>query len=269
MANIEDSAPAAGDESSRIQVPSYFVRKRNALAVRADMAPIYVDHYLHQMDHQLTLEPRHDQMLKDALAAMILHVVTRPWKETHAWTLNFQDPLINLFVTGGSLGENVTGRVFAEGVKEAGHGIFHAQVTIQNEEPRRSLIELHGSEVFESVEQFYRLSEQRPARIFRHTEEDFVMISAQPGCDLDWLASLDDEMVRRLDQDEELSLLETRAFQFSCGCNLERIFPALAPIARQGLDELFQGDEAITVTCPRCAAKWRVTREQLAAVMNS
>ncbi|MEM1297529.1 MAG: Hsp33 family molecular chaperone HslO, partial [Verrucomicrobiota bacterium] len=60
----------------------------------------------------------------------------------------------------------------------------------------------------------------------------------------------------------------SRKFRFDCGCNLERIFPAIAPLASQGLDELFQGDEAITVTCPRCNAKWRLTREQIEAVMK-
>lgn len=257
------------DSSSVIKTYSSFVRGRNALAVRAEFSQIYVDYYLHLMDHGLRNEPAHDQLLKDALAALTLHLTSRPWRETHAWTLNFQEPLLNLFVTGGSLAGTVTGRVFTENVRETGRGLFHAQVTSQGEDARRSAIELKSANVFAAVENFYRQSEQRTARFFACSDEDFMLISAQPDCDEAWLAALTDESIQTLDQDEELSLLETREFRFSCGCTLERIFPALAPLASKGIDDLFRGDQSIGVTCPRCAAKWRVTREQLEAVMAS
>ena len=89
-------------ENSRIEVRSYFVRERNALLVRAEFSPVYVDYYLHLMQHSLKPEPADDAMLKDALAAIALHATTKPWRQTAAWTLHFEDPLLNIFVTGST-----------------------------------------------------------------------------------------------------------------------------------------------------------------------
>ncbi len=259
---------SAESESSLVAVRSLFVRERNALAVCAKFEPLYVDYCLHLMDQGEKYPPKPDKMLKDALAAVVLHAATRPWKETHAWTLHFQEPLVNLFVTASSLGQNVAGRAFTDGVRDDRINRFYAQVKEANQEPRQSMVELAGNAVFPAVEAFYAQSEQRRARIFDLGDEEFLMISAQPECDLDWLENLSPQAARTLEADENLSPLETRNFRFHCGCNLERIYPAIAPLAKRGLDELFQGDEAITVTCPRCAAKWRLTREQIEAMME-
>ncbi|MFT5467926.1 MAG: molecular chaperone Hsp33 [Verrucomicrobiales bacterium] len=273
MSNVSESDSRSEsnpvDEPSLIEVKSYFVRSRNALAVRAEFSQFFVDYYLHLMDSGLRNEDPADQLLKDALVGLTLHMTTRPIRETHAWTLNFQDPLLNIFVTGSSLSQNLVGRAFTEGIRESQTGVFHSQLSIPDTEPRNSVVEIKGSSVFEAIEDFYAQSEQRLARIFPCGDEEFIMVSAQPDCDSDWLAALDNESILELDSAEELSLLERRHFKFECGCSLERIFPALAPLARNGLDELFQGDQSIGVTCPRCAAKWRVTREQLEAVMKS
>src|SRR5581483_249570 len=47
------------------------------------------------------------------------HCASRPWNELIAWTINFQQPLVNLFLTGDNQTGAVTGRVFDENVKEA------------------------------------------------------------------------------------------------------------------------------------------------------
>lgn len=91
------------------------------------------------------------------------------------------------------------------------------------------------------------------------------MISAQPGCDLDWLRGLDDERVRALDATETLSLLEQRAYRWACGCSQERMFSILAPIMRADAAELFGGEAAIRISCPRCGALHIITREALEA----
>lgn len=257
----------SGDASSYIEVKSHFVRQRNALAVQADFSPLYVDYYLHLTDQGLPGEPQCDQLLKDALATITLHATTRPWKETHAWTLHFTRPGLNLFVTAGSLIESVTGRIFTKGIRKSQKNLFFAQVHLAGQQPRQSVVEVADRDVFSSVETFYRQSEQRPARLFNLAEEEILMISAQPGCDLAWLDSITPEMAQHLHQEEETTLLETRRFRFHCGCSLERIYPALAPLATQGLDGLFLGEQVITIQCPRCAGRWRVTREQMEALM--
>ena len=90
------------DQDSYLEVRCYFVRNRNALAVRADFSPAYMDHYLHLMQHEIKLKPEHDAKLKDAIAACTLHLASRPWNEVSAWTIHFGQLPLNLFVTGNS-----------------------------------------------------------------------------------------------------------------------------------------------------------------------
>lgn len=259
------SEPAAdggeGDAGTATEVRCYFVRKRNVLAVRGEFSGMYLDYYLHRADAGVEMSDVLDGMLKDALAAMTLHAASRPWKEVHAWTLNFQSPLANLFVTGDNTLAGVTGRVFTEDIRRGERSLFFSQVQTPGGLPRTSSVDFEGSDIFRAVEQFYRQSEQRPGRYFRYSEEDFVFLAAQPQADLDWLFSLDDDAIRRLDRDEELSLLEERSYSWKCGCTLERIYRVLSS---KGIapDALFGGDAEVFVTCPRCAMRYRIARDR-------
>ena len=253
-------------ENSRVEVRSYFVRHRNALLVRAEFSPIYVDYYLHLMQHSLKPMADDDAMLKDGMAALALHLTSKPWHQTTAWTLHFEDPLLNLFVTGESIGEYVVGRVFSAGVEEKGRGLFYSQMMSSKEPTRQSTVEITGRDIFSAVEQYYTQSEQLRGRFFRYSEEDIVMVSAQPQCDLEWLESLDEDSIRVLDEQEELSLLETRQFRFQCGCSADKIFPALMPLVkRDGIEALFDGEPSLRADCPRCGAAFQISREDVEA----
>jgi molecular chaperone Hsp33 len=244
-------------------VESLFVRRRNALLLRGQFTPVYTDYYLHLMQHGIRHPPDLDQMLKDALAMLALHLTARPCAESAAWTANLRAPRINLFVTGGSLDEAVVGRIFTEDVREPDRNYFHNQVMVQgNREPSVSSLEIDGRDPVAWISQYYDRSEQRPARAFRLEDENFAIIAAQPDCDLEWLASLDGEEVSRITEDEETSLLETRRFRFNCGCTLERILPILGGW-RDKPEQLFGQAEMIQVQCPRCAASYQITRAML------
>lgn len=255
-----DAAEAA--EDSYAEVRCYFVRGRNALVTRAGFGPVYVDHYLHLMQHSLQPAPEHDALMKDALAACALHLASRPWAEVSAWTLHFGgERPFNLFTTGDSRLENVVARVFTEDVRTDLQDLFVAQVNEHPKEPRRSVVEFDpAGDVFEIVERYYAKSEQRLGRFFRHGPEDFVFVTAQPDCDESWLLGLDDDAIRGLDTAENLSLLERRRYRYDCGCTLERLLPALAKLSA---DDLFGDDEVIHIDCPRCAARYRVERGML------
>ena len=256
--------PAPNDD---FEVRSYFVRGRNALLARADFGDLYVDYYLHQGQHGYAHSPAFDALLKETLAALTLHCASRPWNESWAWTIHLQEPLLNLFVTGDNRRGMIVGQMFTENVKEDGRNLFYADVIRERGESRRSTTQFTGSQPFGIVEQFYEQSEQRPARFFRHGPEDFVMISAQPGCDLAWLQALDDEAVRALDQTETLSLLEQRSYRWSCGCSQDRMFSILAPMMRNDAHALFGDDDLIKISCPRCGARHTITREALEAYL--
>jgi len=66
-------------ESTGLEVRSYFVRGRNALVTRAALGDLYIDYYLHQGQLGKQHSILHDSMLKEALAACLLHGASRPW----------------------------------------------------------------------------------------------------------------------------------------------------------------------------------------------
>lgn len=264
---MPDPTPSPVDPG--LEVRTYFVRGRNALVARAEFSELYAAFYLHQMDHGTRLEPALDQMARDALAAITLHCASRPRNETVAWTVNFQTPLVNVFVAGDNPLGTVVGNVFTQNVKATGRNVFYSDVVAPPHPPRRSVVEFSRTDFLGAVEAFYRQSEQRPVRIFRYDDEDLVLVAAQPDCDQDWFNSLTDEAIRTLDQKETLSLLEKRAYRLECGCNQDRMLSMLVPVMRRQGEELFQGEETIHVNCPRCGARHTVTRESLEARLAS
>ena len=256
-----------------VELRSYFVRERNALLVRAQFAPLYEDYFLHLLQHGLRNAPQHDELVKDLLAALTLHLGSRPRNETTAWTLNLQRPPLNLFATGDSVSGRVTGRVFTEDVSERAQSLFYSQSRESGGAPRLSTIaipepQIGGHRIFRAVEAYYRQSEQRPARLFRYAPEDIVMVSAQPDCDLAWLDQLDDDAIRTLDAGESLRLLETRSYFFACGCSLERILPVLAAMSAEARSRLFAENDPAVVTCPRCGAVFLLASGQLDQFMD-
>lgn len=245
------------------KIESIFVRHRNALLLRGQFTPIYTDYYLHLMQHGIRHSAELDQMLKDALAMIALHLTARPWAETIAWTANLRAPRMNLFVTGGSVDEAITGRIFTEDVREPDRNFFYSQTTEKGRhEPRTSTLEVEGKDPVAWISQFYDQSEQRPARAFRLEDENFALVAAQPGCDMDWFNALDEEAVSSIDTTEETKALENRRFRFHCGCTLDRILPVLGGW-KDRMHELFENSDYITIQCPRCAAKYKVTRDMI------
>lgn len=265
MSSDDSASPS---QPQGLEIRSYFVRGRNALVARADFGELYVDYYLHQGQHGYQHTPQHDEMLKEALASLTLHCASRPWNESWAWTVHFTDPLLNLFVTGNNRSGSIVGQIFTENVKDDGKPLFVAELARERGESRRSVVEIEGNDVFAAVERFYSMSEGRPARYFRYGPEDFVMISAQPQCDMQWFESLDDAAIHVLDQTEQLSLLEQRHYRWECGCNQERMLGVLAPIMRRQPDDLFGDEQSLRMSCPRCGARYVITRETLEAYVS-
>lgn len=249
---------------SVVELRSYFVRKRNALCVRGRFSPLYLDYYLHLMQHGIQHAEPLDQMLKDTLAALALHLCSRPQDETCAWTIHVKEPLANLFVTGSTRPGRVTGRVFTEDVRQDSKALFIAQTTRPNHPTRQSMIEFHYNDLLRAVEQFYSTSEQRLTKFFRLPDEDFVQISAEPDCDEVWLSALTLENVLELDQQEHLTLLETRGYVFECGCSVERLMPIIMRLPQDDLDHIF-ADGIAQITCPRCGAVFRTAKESFEA----
>jgi len=243
-------------------IDSIFVRRRNVLMLRGHFPGIYTDHYLHLMQHGLKYPRALDETLKELLAMLTLHLTARPWAETIAWTVNLRAPRVNFFSTGSSMEESVVGRCFTEDVRESDRNIFYSQTVVSGEEPRMSSIEIDGTDALAWIEALYARSEQRPCRAFRLPDETYTLIAAQPDFDGEWLEDLDMHDVMEIERTEETKVLETRRFRFRCGCTLDRILPALGAW-RDNPEKLFEGSERIQIQCPRCAAKYVVTRDMI------
>lgn len=248
-----------------LEVRTHFVRHRNALLARADVGELLVDYYLHLSANQLKVQPEHDARFKRALAAFVLHCASRPRNELIAWTINFQAPLVNLFLTADNETGAVTGRVFDENVKAGPENLFYSDVVRGRQPKRRSAVTFAGSDPMAGAEALYAQSEQRGARYFQMAEEDFTLVTEHPDCDLAWFRGLDAEQVRRLDETETLALLERRIYRWHCGCNQRRMMEVLAPVMKQDPEELFGADPVIEIRCPRCGARHAITREGLEA----
>lgn len=257
-----DPAPAKAPEADFTIVESIFVRHRNCLLLRGQFTAVFVGHYLHLRDHGLRYPPALDQTLKDLLAVLTLHLCARPWAETIAWTANLRAPRVNCFATGSSISENITGRVFTEDIREPDRNLLYSQTSVPGEKPRITTVEVGTNDPIDWIEHYYLQSEQRSAHCFRLEDEHYALVVAQPACDEEWIALLDEPALAAIEENEETTLLETRKFRFHCGCTLERILPTLSSW-RDRLDELFQGDDRIVINCPRCGATYRVTPDML------
>ncbi|WP_309024976.1 Hsp33 family molecular chaperone HslO [Pelagicoccus sp. SDUM812002] len=260
---MPDNPPS--DESEVLSIMSRFVRGRNLLYAKADFSQLYVDYYLHQKDNGLSLRPDLDERLKKAIALFSLHCISRPRNDLLAWTVNFQQPLHNLFLAGDTGTGDVTGRIYTEGVKQAEENVFYQDVVRRSREPHRSIVGFNGADMIHAVEEFYKFSEQRPARFFQLEPDVFAILAAHPDYDENWFETVTLEDIGTIEETEEVVDLETRFVRWHCGCNQERMLGALAASFRADPEDLFLGEELIEVNCPRCAGKHRVSREMLEA----
>ena len=261
----EPAAPPPPPEG--IEVRSHFVRSRNAVVIRATFSELYVDYYLHLAAHHVRPPEGHDRKFKEALAAFVLHSTSRPRHELLAWTLHFEESMLNIFLTADNDEESVVGRIFTDNVRQMEANYLYSDVVVGRQPTRRSMINFTGEDSFRAAEAFYLQSEQRPARFFALAPEEFVMVCSHPDCDTAWFDALTVETLRDLDKTETLALLERRRYRWHCGCNQEKILGVLAPAMRDDPAGLFGSDNSIQVNCPRCAARHLITREALEAYL--
>ena len=253
-------------EPNGTKVAVDFVRFRNVLLVQGDLGPLFTDYYLHLADHHLRYTPEQDTIFKQTLAAFALHCASRPHGEHLAWTVNFQQPLLNLFLTGDNEDGTVAGRLFTENVREAEHNVFYSDVvTRRGALPRRSIVDFNGTNAFAVVEKYYEASEQRTARYFDLGEDTYAMLVSHPDCDERWLRAVDLAGLRTMAERETLAPIERRFCQWRCGCSHTKILGTVAAAARGDLAGVFGDNESVHVACPRCAAQYVITREAMEA----
>lgn len=248
-----------------LEVRTFFVRNRNALLAKADFGPLFVDFFLHLSDQKIQLKAEQSDLFKRALAGFVLHCASRPWNELIAWTIHFEELKTNLFLAGDNQEGTVTGRLFDEDVKEMGGNFFYADVIRGNQPKRRSVAEFSGDDPLAAIEAFYRVSEQRGAKLMALREEEYAIFTEHPDLDKAWFEALDLEQAKTLETRETVAPMERRIYRWHCGCNEGRMLEVLAPMFREDPEGLFGADPKLEIRCPRCAARHIVTRESLEA----
>ena len=245
-----------------------FIRHRNALLVRADLCPLFTDHYLHLADHKLHYTPEQDAVFRDALAAFALHCASRPLYEHIAWTINLQQPLVNIFLAGDNEDCTITGRLFTENVKQAAQNIFYSDsVPRRGAAAHRSVVNFTGANLFAAAQAYYAASEQRLVRYFHAREDEFAMLVSHPDCDLAWFHAAEGAGGSVQLQSETLARIDGRLYRWHCGCTQPKILGAIAPAFRADPEGVFGDGESIRVQCPRCAATHTLTREAMEAYL--
>lgn len=257
MSDIDASLPEG------VVVRNRFIRGRNVLYSEFDCGVLLVDYYLHRRDHALEYPDAIDERFRDLLAGFTLHCAARPRNEVLAWTVRFNDPLMSAFLGGDSELGAITGRVFTENIRESGSSEMYQDLKRPGRPVHRSMVDFGGDQAVDAIERFYAQSEQRPGRFFYLGGDRYGLLTAHPDFDEAWFEGLDEAVVQRLEQDETLVDIETRIFRWFCGCSHEKILEILTPIMARDPESLFGDDPSAQVNCPRCGARYIVTREAL------
>lgn len=255
----------AQKDASGVTVHNEFVRGRNVLIATADFSNLFVDYFLHLQKFGLEVSRGHAELFKDFLAGFTLHAASHPRNEVLAWTIHFQDPDLNIFLGGDTELSTATGRIFTEGLSREDSNMFYQDLVVRGKPLHRSIVPFEGTDAKGTIEFYYNQSEQRPGKFFHLGEERYALVTAHPDWDESWFRNLTATKTLNLADNEVLSRIETRHYQWHCGCHYEKILEVLKSPMQSDPGALFENDETITVNCPRCAARYRVSREAMEA----
>lgn len=242
-----------------------FVRNRNCLLVAGDLSPLLEDASRHALDYGIDLNCPAGKLFVEGLAVFALHCASRPRRQHFSWTLNFREPAVNLFFAADTTRGSVTGRYFTEFVAGQEDNGFYQEFADGKGTVYRSYVAFSGPSVAGAAEAYYRQSEQRPARFFRLSETRFAILSAHPDWDEGWFNQQDSTSLLSLSGEEILAPIERRDLVWYCGCSEKKLMELLAGTFRSDPEALFGDSDILTANCPRCGAKYRITRESLEA----
>jgi molecular chaperone Hsp33 len=242
-----------------------FVRTRNVLLIDGDLGPLLTEYRRHAEMNGIELEGQVAEMFLDGLAIFALHCASKPRRQHFAWTLSFQDPRANFFYAADTSDGTVTGRFFTENVAEQEENSFWQEFADGKGNNFRSYVTFPGNTIFSAVEHYYLQSEQRPARFFKLSPSRYVILAAHPDWDENWFYGVRDEELFTLSDKETIAGIETRPIFFYCGCSEQKLMSLLAGVFLEKPEDLFEGTDILTANCPRCGARYRITREALEA----
>ncbi len=257
----EDPVPDSGEPLvGEALVRRYLDDENDLLVVRADFESLFAGYLDHVRRWEKEPDPLGQTFMRQGLGASVLHLSCRPPGENVGWTIHVQKPPTNLFLTGDTTENIITGRLYTEHVKvdDQGSRMF-VQMSRAGSVPMQSTVGVEGLDILQFFEQYYRQSEQTPARIFEVTDTEYVMLQALPEADDEWLDSLDRDQAIGVAEDE-LTELDVLTFRYECGCSPNRMVGVMRELFREKPEELFRGEGGVEISCPRCGRRWWIDR---------
>ncbi len=255
-------------QEQEIAVPGFaifnrFVRGRNILLSEIQGEPLFNELQKHQQQYNIEVPDEISPIFKGLLAAFTLHCASRPRNEVLAWTIRFNDPLCSFFFGGDTELGTVTGRFFTDNIRQGGKNEMYQELKRPGKPLHRSMVDFDGTDASAAVERFYEQSEQRPGKFFDMGDGNYSLMTAHPDYDEGWFTTLDLDTMRNIQEQEETNLLETRIYRWFCGCSKAKICEMLLPMMQEDPENLFRGESEITVNCPRCAATYVISRNEM------
>ena len=249
---------------------TYMNRSRDCLVITGDARPLHQELDMHFLSCGIQHESFVVQLLRDGLSAMALYVVSRPRFDSFGWTINIQEPIVNLFFTGSEVANTVIGRAFLENIQPSHSNLFIAQTKRPHGPLQNSSIEVEGSNLFRIVEQYCSKSDQQKVRFFCEESSEsnnatdvsrVGLVVAFPNADRKWIQALTDKEVFQAEENTELKFLVERFVTYRCGCDSDWITKTLVDLYKDSPEELFQGDQEVEAECPRCGANHKIDKK--------
>jgi hypothetical protein len=243
-----------------VTIERFLSRERNLLAARGTFTPLFDEYLAHTRRWVGEPDGLVWAMMRQGLAAAALYLTCRPTDEQTAWTFNFPEPPLNVFVTADAGRGTVVGRYFDSDIRSTEHSRLFVQTVRRAGEPHLSVVEVRGFDLLQILERYYAQSEQATARFFEHDGDAFVMLMALPGIEEQWLRELSREAAVELLREPGTRAIERRAVAFGCTCDGARILEIMRGMFRDRMEELFHGEERVEVQCPRCGKAYDLER---------
>jgi len=258
---VDDPRPETDPQS---KVDTFVDRTRHAVSAVGHFDPLFQSYLDHAAKVDALPTPAMLPLVRSALAGSALHLSLLPRDQHCSWTLNFREPLCNVFVAGDNDSFQLTARSFDKNIEtiEGSNRIF-----VEMQRPRlpvsRSVAEFDTTDVLGAFEGYFQRAVQIRARLFAFADGRCALIEGLPTVDEPWLEALDSGSAAAY-LASDLEEMESRSYEFGCGCNQERLIGVLRSMSEEAGNELFDDRDMLEAECPRCGQGYEISRKDLA-----
>ncbi len=200
---------------------------------------------------------------KRLLTAAGLAAVSLSDRESWGWNLSLPDRQMGFFVAAEP--EGMLCGCLHPTTRKQQLGFVQRQKA--GEDLTQSHFTPQGSDVVHAVERYFVECEQVQVRVAANEQGLGALVRAMPGGRLDELASLsDDELIercRKLAKDGEMKGMGEVLLFYECRCDDEMILSMITNLPADQREELWRGQDALHIECPRCGRGYTMKKQGL------